>query len=66
MLAEYGFMVFYRGYARATLKQALATAFRMGSYNVLKNFEKSCDNRQDTTFNFAKGAVPGTVTTYAT
>ncbi|KAI4240094.1 MAG: hypothetical protein L6R40_005333 [Gallowayella cf. fulva] len=56
---EYGFMGMYHGYAGTTLKQAGATAFRMGTYNILKDYEK-------THTNFANGAVAGTVTTYAT
>ncbi|KAL8897211.1 MAG: hypothetical protein Q9192_002690 [Flavoplaca navasiana] len=63
---EYGFMGMYHGYAGTTLKQAGATAFRMGTYNILKDFEKSRDIDQTTITNFANGAVAGTVTTYAT
>ncbi|KAL8754492.1 MAG: hypothetical protein Q9199_004316 [Rusavskia elegans] len=63
---EYGFKGMYHGYAGTTLKQAGATAFRMGTYNILKDFEKSRDIDQSTFTNFANGAVAGTVTTYAT
>ncbi|KAL8769284.1 MAG: hypothetical protein Q9209_004666 [Squamulea sp. 1 TL-2023] len=63
---EYGFMGMYHGYAGTTLKQAGATAFRMGTYNILKDFEKSRNVDQSTITNFANGAVAGTVTTYAT
>lgn len=63
---EYGFMGMYHGYAGTTLKQAGATAFRMGTYNILKDFEKSRDIDQSTFTNFANGAVAGTVTTFAT
>ncbi|KAL8734646.1 MAG: hypothetical protein Q9166_001302 [cf. Caloplaca sp. 2 TL-2023] len=63
---EYGLMGLYHGYAGTTLKQAGATAFRMGTYNILKDFEKSRDISQSTVTNFANGAVAGTVTTYAT
>lgn len=63
---EYGFMGMYHGYAGTTLKQAGATAFRMGTYNILKDFEKSRKIEQNTFTNFANGAVAGTVTTYAT
>jgi solute carrier family 25 citrate transporter 1 len=33
---EHGILGLYRGFAGTTLKQASATAFRMGTYNVLK------------------------------
>lgn len=56
----------YRGFAGNTLKQASATAFRMGTYNILKDFENARNITQSTTTNFANGAVAGTVTTYAT
>ncbi|KAL8779504.1 MAG: hypothetical protein Q9213_006916 [Squamulea squamosa] len=63
---EYGFLGMYHGYAGTTLKQAGATAFRLGTYNILKDFEKSRHIDQSTITNFANGAVAGTVTTYAT
>ena len=63
---EYGFMGMYHGYAGTTLKQAGATAFRMGSYNILKDFEKSRHIEQSTITNFANGALAGTITTYMT
>ena len=63
---EHGFLGLYRGFAGTTLKQASATAFRMGSYNILKDFETSRKMPQSTTTNFANGAVAGIVTTYAT
>lgn len=63
---EYGFIGLYHGYAGTTLKQAGATAFRMGTYNILKDFEQSRDMKQTTATNFANGAVAGTITTYAT
>jgi solute carrier family 25 (mitochondrial citrate transporter), member 1 len=56
----------YRGFAGTTLKQASATAFRMGTYNILKDFERTRDIPQTTATNFANGAVAGTITTYAT
>ncbi len=56
----------YHGYVGTTLKQAGATAFRMGTYNILKDFESSRQVEQSTAMNFANGAVAGTVTTYAT
>ncbi|KAL9633299.1 MAG: hypothetical protein Q9164_004786 [Protoblastenia rupestris] len=63
---EGGFMGLYRGFAGTTLKQASATAFRMGTYNILKDFEKSHEIEQSTATNFANGSVAGIVTTYAT
>ncbi len=56
----------YHGYAGTTLKQAGATAFRMGTYNILKDYERSHQIEQTTATNFANGAVAGIVTTYAT
>ena len=56
----------YRGMGGTTLKQASATAWRMGSYNVLKEWERGRGVEQNTAVNFANGAVAGTVTTYAT
>jgi len=61
---EHGFLGLYRGFVGSTLKQASATAFRMGTYNILKDFESSRDILQSTTTNFANGAVAGIVTTY--
>ena len=63
---EHGFLGLYRGFAGTTLKQASATAFRMGTYNILKDFEQSRQINQNTAVNFANGAVAGTITTYAT
>ena len=56
----------YRGFAGTTLKQASATAFRMGTYNILKDFEKDRRIAQSTLVSFMNGAVAGVVTTYAT
>ena len=63
---ETGILGLYRGFAGTTLKQASATAFRMGTYNILKDFESSRNIAQSTATNFANGAVAGTVTTFAT
>lgn len=63
---EQGIFGLYRGLAGSTLKQASATAFRMGTYNVLKDFEKKRDIKQDTLVNFANGSVAGVVTTLTT
>ena len=64
--SEHGFLGLYRGFFGTTLKQAGATAFRMGSYNILKDYENSRGITQSTATNFANGAVAGTITTYAT
>lgn len=63
---EHGLAGFYRGFAGTTLKQMGATAFRMGTYNILKDFETKRNIPQSTATNFANGAVAGTVTTLAT
>jgi solute carrier family 25 citrate transporter 1 len=56
----------YRGIGGTTLKQASATAFRMGTYNILKDYERTHQIEQSTAVNFANGAVAGIVTTYTT
>ena len=63
---ENGFLGLYRGFAGTTLKQASATAFRMGTYNILKDYEQARRIDQSTAVNFVNGAIAGTITTYAT
>lgn len=63
---EHGIMGLYRGFAGTTLKQASATAFRMGTYNILKDYEKKNDIQQNTAINFVNGSIAGVVTTLAT
>ena len=63
---EHGILGLYRGFAGTTLKQAFATAFRMGTYNILKDYEKKRDIQQNTLVNFGNGAIAGIVTTLAT
>ncbi|KAF2831323.1 mitochondrial carrier [Ophiobolus disseminans] len=63
---EQGIVGLYRGLAGSTLKQASATAFRMGTYNVLKDYQKRRDIKQSTAINFANGSVAGVVTTLTT
>ena len=63
---EHGILGLYRGFAGTTLKQASATAFRMGTYNILKDFEKTRNIEQNTLTNFANGSVAGVVTTLCT
>ncbi|KAF2204469.1 tricarboxylate transport protein-like protein [Delitschia confertaspora ATCC 74209] len=64
--AEHGILGLYRGFVGTTLKQASATAFRMGTYNILKDFETTRDIPQNTLTNFANGSVAGVVTTLCT
>ena len=63
---EHGILGLYRGFVGTTLKQASATAFRMGTYNILKDYEKTRDIEQNTLINFANGSVAGIVTTLST
>lgn len=63
---EDGLVGYYRGFAGTTLKQAGATSFRMGSYNILKDFESNREIKQSVAVNFANGAVAGLITTLAT
>jgi len=66
LVAEKGFGALYRGYATTTLKQMGTSSVRLGTYNILKEFEQSRNIEQTTLTNFGNGAVAGTVTTYAT
>lgn len=66
ILKEDGFLGLYRGFAGTTLKQAGATAFRMGTYNILKDYEREHNIAQTTLTNFANGSVAGIVTTLTT
>jgi len=63
IIAEDGFKGLYRGLTGTTLKQASATSFRMGSYNIIKDFEERKGVKQSTGVNFLNGAVAGVVTT---
>lgn len=63
---EHGFLGLYRGFVGTTLKQASATAFRMGTYNILKDYERTRGISQTTATNFVNGSIAGIVTTYAT
>ena len=64
--AETGAAGLYRGFAGTTLKQASATSVRMGTYNILKDYERTRDVRQNAGVQFANGAVAGVTTTLAT
>lgn len=66
ILKEHGVLGLYHGFAGTTLKQAGATAFRMGTYNILKDYERKHDIAQTTATSFANGSVAGVVTTLAT
>ena len=66
IVKEHGVKGLYHGFVGTTLKQASATAFRMGTYNVLKDYEKTRNIPQNTATNFANGSVAGVVTTLCT
>lgn len=66
IVREDGIKGLYRGLVGTTLKQASATSFRMGSYNIVKDAEEKRGVRQSAAVNFANGAVAGVVTTLAT
>lgn len=66
LIREGGLSAVYRGFVTTTLKQMGTTSVRLGSYNIIKDFETSRDISQTTAVSFANGAVAGTVTTYAT
>jgi len=56
----------WAGWTSTTLKQAGATAMRLGSYNVLKDYESAHGWQSSTALNFFNGAMAGTVTTLVT
>ncbi|CAD6439717.1 21563ac6-102b-484a-bab0-ec585071c966 [Sclerotinia trifoliorum] len=66
VVREDGFVDLYRGFIGTTLKQASATFFRMGSYNIIKDFQVVREIPQNTVVNFANGAAAGVITTLAT
>ncbi|KPI34324.1 Tricarboxylate transport protein [Cyphellophora attinorum] len=59
LIAEHGLGAVYRGYVATTMKQATTTAVRLGTYNILKDFEKVRGIPQTTAITFANGAVAG-------
>jgi solute carrier family 25 citrate transporter 1 len=63
IIRDDGLMGMYRGFAGTTLKQASATSFRMGSYNIIKDFEVTRGVKQNTGINFLNGAIAGIITT---
>ena len=66
LIRQDGVMAVYRGYVATTMKQASTTAVRLGTYNILKDFERVRDIKQTTAVTFANGAVAGTVVVFAT
>jgi solute carrier family 25 (mitochondrial citrate transporter), member 1 len=67
LIAEHGILrALYRGYVTTTLKQASTTAVRLGTYNILKDYERLHNIEQTTAMNFANGAVAGTIVVFAT
>lgn len=67
LIREHGLVrALYRGYVTTTLKQASTTAVRLGTYNILKDFERLRNIPQTTLTTFANGAVAGTVVVFAT
>jgi solute carrier family 25 citrate transporter 1 len=67
LVKENGFILgLYRGFVGTTLKQATATSVRLGSYNVIKQFEENWGISQGTATNFLNGSIAGTITVYTT
>ncbi|TDZ18164.1 Tricarboxylate transport protein [Colletotrichum sidae] len=57
----------WRGYVTTTLKQIGTTGFRLGSYSIIKDFERGKGiSPEGPAMSFANGALAGTVTTLAT
>ena len=66
LIAEKGIGAVYQGYVTTTMKQASTTAVRLGTYNILKDFERVRNIQQTTPVTFANGAVAGTIVVFAT
>ncbi|KAH8592893.1 mitochondrial carrier domain-containing protein, partial [Bisporella sp. PMI_857] len=66
ILREDGMIGIYRGFVGTTLKQATATSFRMGSYNIIKDFQEVNNIPQNTAMNFINGSAAGVITTLCT
>ena len=66
LVQESGPLAVYRGFVTTTLKQAGATSVRLGSYNIIKEFERKRNIPQNGWTSFANGMVAGTVTVYLT
>ena len=57
----------YAGYVTTSLKQIGTTGFRLGSYSIIKDWERSRGINVDGAFiPFINGAAAGTITTLAT
>ncbi|KAK8214875.1 hypothetical protein M8818_002458 [Zalaria obscura] len=63
---EQGFLGMYRGFLGTTLRQSCSTAIRMGTYNILKDYETSHHIGQGLAANFINGAIAGLITTVGT
>ncbi|KAK0127270.1 hypothetical protein ONS96_006820 [Cadophora gregata f. sp. sojae] len=63
IVQEDGVKGLYRGFVGTTLKQASSTGLRMGSYNIVKDWEVRRGIGQGTVVNFGNGAFAGVVTT---
>jgi solute carrier family 25 (mitochondrial citrate transporter), member 1 len=59
LIAENGIGAVYRGYVTTTMKQASTTAVRLGTYNILKDWERVRNIQQSTAVTFANGAAAG-------
>ncbi|KAL2397856.1 Mitochondrial citrate transporter B [Exophiala dermatitidis] len=67
LIQEHGLLrALYRGYVTTTLKQASTTAVRLGTYNILKDWERLRNIPQTTATTFGNGAVAGTIVVFAT
>jgi len=66
LIQENGLQAMYRGYVTTTLKQASTTAVRLGTYNILKDYERLRNIPQTTATIFGNGAVAGTIVVFAT
>ena len=61
ILRTQGFYGVYRGYVSTTMKQAGTTSVRMGTYNILKDFQTKRDISQNAATTFGNGAIAGIV-----
>lgn len=66
LVAEKGWRAMYAGYVTTTLKQMATTTVRLGSYNMIKQFERRHEIAQTTAINFLNGALAGTIVVYTT
>lgn len=66
LIAESGPTALYRGYLSTTMKQMGTTTARLGSYNIVKEYERSRDIKQTTAISFMNGMFAGIFTTFTT